>query len=52
MVTEGNLRDTKIPLNSWSGEIPALGFGTLIADPVETKKATEILGNQLGGASW
>jgi diketogulonate reductase-like aldo/keto reductase len=36
-----NLRDTKIPLNTGSGAIPALGFGTLIPDPVVTKNATK-----------
>ena len=35
-----NLRFTKIPLNSGTGVIPALGFGTLIPDPVATKTAT------------
>src|SRR6202166_3535536 len=35
-----NLRYTKIPLTNGSGVIPALGFGTLIPDPVDTKKAT------------
>src|SRR3954451_258648 len=30
----------KIPLNSGSGAIPALGFGTLIPDPVATRVAT------------
>ena len=35
-----NLRYTKIPLTHGSGAIPALGFGTLIPDPVETVKAT------------
>jgi diketogulonate reductase-like aldo/keto reductase len=35
-----NLRYTKIPLTHGSGEIPALGFGTLIPDPVATIKAT------------
>jgi diketogulonate reductase-like aldo/keto reductase len=33
------LRYTKIPLNNGSDEIPALGFGTLIPDPVATKEA-------------
>ena len=33
------LRYTKIPLNNGSGEIPALGFGTLIPDPITTKDA-------------
>jgi diketogulonate reductase-like aldo/keto reductase len=34
------LRYTKIPLTHGSGSIPALGFGTLIPDPIETIKAT------------
>ena len=42
-VAEGdNLRYTKLPLNGGSGEIPALGFGTLIPDPVATKAATKL----------
>jgi diketogulonate reductase-like aldo/keto reductase len=36
------LRYTKIPLNNGSEEIPALGFGTLIPDPVATKEAVRI----------
>jgi diketogulonate reductase-like aldo/keto reductase len=40
MVESDNLRDTKIPLNNGSGAIPALGFGTLIPDPVATRTAT------------
>jgi len=35
-----DLRLAKIPLNNGSGEIPALGFGTLIPDPTETRVAT------------
>ena len=34
------LRNTKIPLNNGSDKIPALGFGTLIPDPIATKEAT------------
>jgi diketogulonate reductase-like aldo/keto reductase len=34
------LRHTKIPLNNGSGALPALGFGTLIPDPVVTRTAT------------
>ena len=34
------LRYAKIPLNNGSGAIPAVGFGTLIADPITTKEAT------------
>ena len=36
-----NLRDRRIPLNTKAGSIPALGFGTLIPDPVATKSATK-----------
>lgn len=35
-----DLRFVKMPLNFGSGAIPALGFGTLIPDPVATKIAT------------
>src|ERR1700754_3459002 len=41
MLEPDNIRDTKIPLNNGSGAIPALGFGTLIPDPVATKNATK-----------
>ena len=41
MATPDNLRYTKMPLNNGSGAIPALGFGTLIPDPVATKNATK-----------
>jgi diketogulonate reductase-like aldo/keto reductase len=37
-----SLRYTKIPLNNGSDEIPALGFGTLIPDPIATKEAVRI----------
>jgi diketogulonate reductase-like aldo/keto reductase len=40
MATPDMLRYTKIPLNNGSGAIPAVGFGTLIPDPVTTKDAT------------
>jgi diketogulonate reductase-like aldo/keto reductase len=36
-----NLRYKKMALNNGSGAIPALGFGTLIPDPVATKTATK-----------
>jgi diketogulonate reductase-like aldo/keto reductase len=35
------LRYTKIPLNQGGGAIPAVGFGTLIPDPVATRQATK-----------
>src|SRR3954469_3237010 len=35
-----NLRCTKLPLRDGAGEMPALGFGTLIPDPIATKTAT------------
>src|SRR3984957_8451968 len=41
MLATDDLRDTKLPLNNGSGAIPALGFGTLIPDPVATKAATK-----------
>src|SRR6202048_615196 len=37
-----NLRYTKIPLINGAGTMPALGFGTLIPDPTDTKKATTV----------
>jgi len=40
MPSNHNLRFAKIPLNFGTGIIPALGFGTLIPDPAETKFAT------------
>jgi len=40
MVEPDNLRYTKLPLNNGSA-IPALGFGTLIADPIATRNATK-----------
>jgi diketogulonate reductase-like aldo/keto reductase len=41
MAENDNLRFTKMALNNGSGAIPALGFGTLIPDPVATKTATK-----------
>src|SRR6516165_4232227 len=40
MAAPDNLRYTKMALNNGSGAIPALGFGTLIPDPVATRTAT------------
>jgi diketogulonate reductase-like aldo/keto reductase len=42
MSDSDRLRYTKIPLNNGVDEIPALGFGTLIPDPVATKEATRV----------
>src|SRR5580698_2189964 len=42
MAENDNLRYTKMALNTGSGAIPALGFGTLIPDPVATKTATKL----------
>jgi diketogulonate reductase-like aldo/keto reductase len=39
MATTDPLRFTKIPLANGSGAMPALGFGSLIPDPVATKQA-------------
>ncbi len=41
MLATDSLRYTKLPLNNGSGVIPALGFGTLIPDPVATRVATK-----------
>jgi diketogulonate reductase-like aldo/keto reductase len=41
MVENDNLRFTKMALNNGSGAIPALGFGTLIPDPIATRTATK-----------
>jgi diketogulonate reductase-like aldo/keto reductase len=39
MATTDPLRFTKIPFTNGSGVMPALGFGSLIPDPVATKQA-------------
>jgi diketogulonate reductase-like aldo/keto reductase len=36
-----DLRNTKVALKNGAGAIPALGFGTLIPDPIATKNATK-----------
>ena len=41
MAGPDSLRYTKLALNNGSGAIPALGFGTLIPDPIATKNATK-----------
>jgi diketogulonate reductase-like aldo/keto reductase len=41
MTTSDALRYTRIRLAHGSGELPAVGFGTLIPDPVATKQATK-----------
>lgn len=41
MIEPDRLRYTTLPLNNGGGTIPALGFGTLISDPVATKIATK-----------
>jgi diketogulonate reductase-like aldo/keto reductase len=41
MASPDDLRYTKMSLNNGSGFMPALGFGTLIPDPVATKNATK-----------
>ncbi|HEX4139198.1 MAG TPA: aldo/keto reductase [Candidatus Methylacidiphilales bacterium] len=35
-----DIRQVKIPLNTGTGAMPAMGFGTLIVDPEETRIAT------------
>jgi aldehyde reductase len=41
MMEESDFRTRKIPLTHGTGHMPALGFGTLIADPVVTTTATK-----------
>src|SRR5882757_744275 len=41
MAENDDLRYTKMALNNGSGAMPALGFGTLIPDPVATRIATK-----------
>ncbi len=41
MVDPDALRFTRIPIVHGSGSLPAVGFGTLIPDPVVTKQATK-----------
>jgi diketogulonate reductase-like aldo/keto reductase len=41
MATTDTLRYTRIPLTHGTGAIPAVGFGTLIPDPLVTKQATK-----------
>src|SRR5262247_792783 len=40
MIESSDLRLTRMPLNNGSGQMPALGFGTLIPDADVTKTAT------------
>jgi diketogulonate reductase-like aldo/keto reductase len=42
MIKPDNLRYTKLTLSRGSGAIPALGFGTLIPDPIATRNATKV----------
>src|SRR5260221_10587761 len=41
MIKPDNLRYTTLALSNGPGAIPALGFGTLIPDPIATKNATK-----------
>jgi alcohol dehydrogenase (NADP+) len=40
MIESSDFRATRIPLNHGAGQMPALGFGTLIADAAKTISAT------------
>ena len=40
MIASSDLQTMRISLNHGAGQMPALGFGTLIPDPAETKRAT------------
>jgi hypothetical protein len=41
MATADTLRYTRIPLTHGCGAMPAVGFGTLIPDPLATQQATK-----------
>src|SRR4051812_3915033 len=41
MAEPDNLRHTTMALSDGSGAMPALGFGTLIPDPIATRNATK-----------
>src|ERR1700733_6899453 len=41
MIVSSDFRTAKLPLNNGSGDMPALGFGTLIPDPTVTISATK-----------
>ena len=41
MIESSDFRTTKIPLNHGAGDMPALGFGTLIPDAAATIRATK-----------
>jgi diketogulonate reductase-like aldo/keto reductase len=40
MIQTDNFRSTQLTLSNGAGAIPALGFGTLIPDPIATRNAT------------
>src|SRR6201999_837076 len=40
-VTDTDFRTFRLPLRHCAGQLPALGFGTLISDPVLTARATK-----------
>ena len=40
MIESSDLRSKRLPLNHGTGQMPALGFGTLIPDPAVTISAT------------
>jgi diketogulonate reductase-like aldo/keto reductase len=42
MPPSDTLSQARLPLNSGTGAIPAVGFGTLIPDPVAAKQAIRI----------
>ena len=41
MITQDSIRNTRIPLTHGSGALPAVGFGTLIPDPLVTRQAVK-----------
>jgi diketogulonate reductase-like aldo/keto reductase len=41
IMTNDEIRFTKIPIAHGSGALPAVGFGTLIPDPLATRQAVK-----------
>ena len=42
MIESSDLRMKKLPLHNGAGQMPALGFGTLIPDPVVTDRKSVV----------
>ena len=41
MIESSDFRNARVPLHNGAGQMPILGFGTLIPDPAVTKSVTQ-----------